>query len=91
MDRVRRDTDNEDTTIDMNMDKMIHKANIASKDQMSNHMNQADQEEEEDIVDKVDKKDKKDKVDQVSNLLPSARTIATVLRSIADAADVFGS
>ena len=74
MARVRRDTDSEDTTL--NMDRMSH------KDQMSNHVNQVDEEDEEDVLYKVD---------QVSNLLPSAQTIATVMRGIADVADLYGS
>ena len=74
MARVRRDTDSEDTTL--NMDRMSH------KDQMSNHVNQVDEEDEEDVLHKVD---------QVSNLLPSAQTIATVMRGIADVADLYGS
>ena len=74
MARVRRDTDSEDTTL--NMDRMSH------KDQMSNHVNQVDEEDEEDVLHKVD---------HVSNLLPSAQTIATVMRGIADVADLYGS
>ena len=42
-------------------------------------------EEDEEEIDKVDK------VEQLSNLLPSGQTIATVLRGIADAADLYGS
>ena len=64
LDRVRRDTDNEDNSI--NMDNMSHK--------------------DEDI-----NMDQDDMGDKVSNLVPSAQTIATVLRSIADAADLYGS
>ena len=74
MARVRRDTDSEDTTL--NMDRMSH------KDQMSNHVNQVDEEDEEDVLHKVD---------HVSNLLPSAQTIASVMRGIADVADLYGS
>ena len=77
MARVRRDTDSEDTAL--NMDRMSH------KDQMSNHVNQADKEAEEDEEDVLHK------VDHVSNLLPSAQTIATVMRGIADVADLYGS
>ena len=47
------------------------------------------------LVDKVDEEeegeDKVDKVEHLSNLLPSGQTIATVLRGIADAADLYGS
>ena len=77
MARVRRDTDSEDTTL--NMDRMSH------KDQMSNHVNQVNQ------VDEEDEEDVLHKVDHVSNLLPSAQTIATVMRGIADVADLYGS
>ena len=47
------------------------------------------------LVDRVDEEeeeeDKVDKVEHFSNLLPSGQTIATVLRGIADAADLYGS
>ena len=42
-------------------------------------------EEDEEEMDKVEK------VEHVSSLLPTGQTIATVLRGIADAADLYGS
>merc|ERR1712080_661840 len=41
MDRVRRETDNEYTTI--NMDKMSYKFDIGGEDQMSNHVEKEDE------------------------------------------------
>ena len=43
------------------------------------------------VDEEEDKMDKVDKVEHLSNLLPSGQTIATVLRGIADAADLYGS
>jgi len=86
MDRVRRDTDDEYKKI--SMEKMSNKFDISSEEQMSNHV---EKEDELDKVDKVKKVEKVDKVDMVSNLLPSAQTIATVLRSIAEVADLYES
>ena len=57
-----------------------------NKDQTSS------QDGQEDEVDKMEEElDNMDMGDKLSNFLPSAQTIATVLRSIADAADLYES
>merc|ERR1712110_234230 len=57
-----------------------------NKDQTSS---QDGEEDEVDKIEEVDELDNMDMGDKLSNFLPSAQTIATVLRSIADAADLY--
>ena len=59
-----------------------------NKDQTSS---QDGGEDEVDKMEEVDELDNMDMGDKLSNFLPSAQTIATVLRSIADAADLYES
>ena len=60
-----------------------------NKDQTSSQ--DGHQEDEVDKMEEVDELDNMDMGDKLSNFLPSAQTIATVLRSIADAADLYES
>ena len=47
--------------------------------------------EEEDEMEHIDNDEEEEMEELFSNKFPSAHTIATVLRSIADAADLYGS